>query len=41
MADSTNGYISNFEVYTGKGETTEHALGARVVKKLTQPLQKK
>ena len=31
-ADSTNGYFSRFEVYTGKNNTTEHGLGARVVK---------
>ncbi len=35
-ADSTNGYFSRFKVYTGnKNNTTEHGLGARVVKTLT------
>ena len=41
-ADSTNGYISRFEVYTGKkNNTTEHGLGARVVKTLTSDLKGK
>ena len=35
-ADASNGYVSAFQVYTGKsGDTTEHGLGARVVKDLT------
>ena len=35
-ADSTNGHFSRFKVYTGnKNNTTEHGLGARVVKTLT------
>ena len=35
-ADSTNGYFLRFEIYTGKkNNTTEHGLGARVVKTLT------
>ena len=39
-ADSTNGYFSRFEVYTGKkNNTTEHGLGARVVKTLTSDLK--
>ena len=34
-ADSTSGYFSRFEIYTGKKyNTTEHGLGARVVKTL-------
>ena len=37
-ADSTNGYFSRFEVYTGKN-TTEHGLGARVVKSLNSDLK--
>lgn len=39
-ADSTNGYFSRFEIYTGKnGNNTEHGLGARVVKTLTSDLK--
>ena len=37
-ADSTNGYISDFSVYTGKEEVVEKDLGAKVVKKLAEPL---
>ena len=41
-ADSNNGYISNFSVYTGKeGSSTEHNLGGKVVLKLSQGLDKK
>lgn len=40
-ADSTNGYLSRFEVYIGKKNTTEHELGARVVKTLTSELKEK
>ena len=41
-ADSTNGYFSRFEIYTGKKDnTTEHGLGARVVKTLTADLKGK
>ena len=40
-ADSTNGYFSRFEVYTGKNNTTEHGLGARVMKSLTSDLKGK
>ena len=41
-ADSTNGYFSRFEIYTGKkGNSTEHGLGARVVKTLTSELKGK
>jgi hypothetical protein len=33
---NSNGYISQFEIYTGKaGQTTEKCLGSRVVKTLT------
>ena len=39
-ADASNGYISAFQVYMGKsGDTTEHGLGARVVKDLTKDLK--
>ena len=38
-ADADNGYVSAFEVYTGrKGNTTETGLGAAVVKGLTEQL---
>ena len=41
-ADSTNGDSSRSEVYTGKkNNTTEHGLGARVVKTLTSDLKGK
>ena len=32
-ADSHNGYLCNFEIYTGKEKSTEVNLGAKVVKK--------
>ena len=38
-ADSHNGYISDFDVYTGKkGDTAEVGLGGSVVKRLTRDL---
>ena len=37
-ADSNNGYICDFSVYTGKEESTEKNLGPKVVKKLAEPL---
>ncbi len=39
-ADSWNGFVSNFDVYTGKDESggTEEGLGAKVVKKLSRAL---
>lgn len=37
-ADSTNGYICDVSVYTGKEESAERELGPKVVKKLAQPL---
>lgn len=37
-ADSTNGYICDFSVYTGKEESVEKGLAAKVVKNLSQPL---
>ena len=36
-ADSHNGYISDVDVYTGRDDSTETNLGAKV-KKLSQPL---
>ena len=38
-ADSSNGYVCNLQVYTGKqdGGVTEHGLGYRVVRELTEP----
>ena len=42
LGDSSNGYLSNFQIYTGKvGETAETGLGARVVKYLTHDLKGK
>ena len=39
-ADSTNGYVSQFQVYTGKeSSSTEKGLGSRVVKDLTATIQ--
>ena len=37
-ADSTNGYVSDFSVYTGKEGAVEKDLGGKVVKKLVEPL---
>ena len=38
LADACNGYITNFQVYTGKQrDATEKGLGANVVKTLTKP----
>ena len=37
-ADSHNGYISDVDVYTGRDDSTETNLGAKVVKKLSQLL---
>ncbi len=37
-ADSTNGYICDFSVYTGKEESAEKNLGPKAVKKPAQPL---
>jgi len=38
-ADASNGYVCNLQVYTGKqdGGITEHGLGYRVVRELSQP----
>ena len=41
LADSTNGYFWNMQVYTGKEKSSEKGLGARVVKHLTEPLREK
>ena len=41
-ADSKNGYICSFQVYTGKeGDSTEKNLGARVIKELSKDIQGK
>ena len=38
LADATNGYICNFQVYTGRqGDSVERGLGANIVKTLTKP----
>ena len=37
-ADSTNGYINDFDVYTGKGESVTTNLGAKVVERLSRAL---
>ena len=37
-ADSHNGYLCNFDIYTGKEESAEVNLGAKVVKKLSRML---
>ena len=40
LGDSSNGYLCNFQVYTGKvNNTTEKGLGARVVKDLTSDMK--
>ena len=41
LADSNNGYFSKLQVYTGKEDSPEKALGARVVKQLTAHLHGK
>ena len=42
LADSSNGYFSRLEVYTGKkGAAVEKGLGARVVKDLTRDFQRR
>ena len=41
LADSTNGYFWNMQVYTGKEKSSERGLGTRVVKDLTEPLRQK
>ncbi len=40
LADSSNGYFSRLQIYTGKkGNTPEQNLGSRVVKELTSDFQ--
>ena len=41
LGDSSNGYFSKFEVYTGKEASAEKGLGTRVVKELTSELKGK
>lgn len=42
LAEAKSGYISSFDVYTGKKkEHTEKCLGESVVKKLSQGLERK
>ena len=41
LGDSTNGYFSRFDVYTGRQENRQVGLGAHVVKTLTQDLKNK
>ena len=41
LGDSTNGYFSRFQVYTGRQENCEVGLGAHVVKTLTRNLKHK
>ena len=36
LADSTNGYFSRLQVYTGHQRSVERGLGARVVKDLSR-----
>ena len=42
LEDSSKGYFSRLEVYTGKkGDTTEHCLGSKVVKELTEDFEQR
>ena len=41
LGDSSNGYFSRFDIYTGRKEDREVGLGAYVVKKLTEGLKDK
>ena len=41
LGDSSNGYFSRFDVYTGRKEQREEGLGAHVVKSLTSDLKHK
>ena len=41
VGGSTNGYFSQFDIYTVKGEGRVEGLGAHVVKKLTEDLKNK
>ena len=38
LADSSNGFFSKFDIYTGKKDGVETGLGSRVVKELTRGL---
>ena len=40
-ADSSNGFFSKFDIYTGKKKGVETGLGSRVVKELTRGLEGK
>ena len=41
LGDSSNGYFSRLDIYTGRKEDREVGLGAHVVKKLTENLKDK
>ena len=41
LGDSSNGYFSYFDVYTGRKEQREEGLGAHVIKSLTSDLKHK
>ena len=41
LGDSSNGYFSRFDIYTGRKEDREVGLGAHVVKELTKDLKDK
>ena len=41
LGDSSNGYFSCFDTYTGRREDREVGLGAYVLKKLTEDLKDK
>ena len=41
VGDSTNGYFSRFDVYTGRQENHEVGLGEHVVKMLTDDIKHK
>lgn len=41
LGDSHNGFFQKFQVYTGKEGSGEKNLGQRVVKELTEHIQKK
>ena len=41
LADSSNGFFSKFDIYTGKKEGVETGLGSRVVRELTCGLEGK
>ena len=41
LGDSSNGYFSNFDVYTGRKEDRQVGVGAHVVQTLTEELKNK